>query len=78
LVTISCHGLHPRENHLSDRLVDRGLALEEAVDIGGRHLAGLGDVGDGGLAVAERAEQMLGLGQNPVADFGLCGGGAAH
>ena len=61
-----------------DRLVDRRLAFEKAVDIGRRHLAGLGNVGDRGLAVADRAKQPLGLGQDAVTDFGLGNGCASH
>jgi len=45
---------------LQHRLVDRLLGIEEAIDVGGAHPQGFGDVRDGRLLVPDIAEEALG------------------
>ena len=53
------------------RLVDGFLRFEESIDIGRAHPERLGDVGDGGLLVADLAKETLCRRQNPAS----CRGG---
>jgi len=52
--------LDPAHQQAGDGLVDRLLRLEEAIDIRRAHPQHLGDVGDGGLLIADFANRRFG------------------
>ena len=63
--------LDPAHQGARDALVDRLFRIEKAIDVGRAHPQHLGDVGDGGLLVADFTEQTLRHHENTFSRIGL-------
>ena len=66
-----CRHLDLAHHDPRDALMDRLFRIEKAIDVRRAHAQHLGDVGDGGLLIADLAKQTLRHHENPLACVGF-------